>query len=160
MDWLERELKRLESGLLALLLSALIGLAFLQVALRQILGSGWVWADPLCRELVLWTGFLGAALAAAEGKHFAWEGPAPANPRLAAALRLIGQMCAAAICLALLKASARFWLEERTAGRPLELGLVALPAGAASAIIPLGFGLILAHFCIGAIRSAKAWWRP
>ncbi|MDE2237792.1 MAG: TRAP transporter small permease subunit, partial [Elusimicrobia bacterium] len=46
-------------------------LAFLQVLRRELFGSGALWADPLLRSLVLWVGFLGAALAAAEDKHFA-----------------------------------------------------------------------------------------
>jgi C4-dicarboxylate transporter, DctQ subunit len=60
---------RVEGTLLVLFLSLMIGIAFLQVLLRNLFSTGLSWGDPLVRNLVLWIGFIGAALATREGKH-------------------------------------------------------------------------------------------
>ena len=55
-DWkrLEERLHRVEDILLALLLTAMIGLAALQILLRNLFNLGLAWADPTLRLLVLW----------------------------------------------------------------------------------------------------------
>lgn len=65
MDGMEKA----ETVLLCLLLTVLISLACLQIILRSFFSSGLVWADPLLRYLVLWSGFMGAALATSRGSH-------------------------------------------------------------------------------------------
>jgi TRAP-type C4-dicarboxylate transport system permease small subunit len=62
-------LHRVEDATLALLLSAMILLAALQIALRGLLGTGITWVDPLLRVLVLWLGLLGAVAASREGRQ-------------------------------------------------------------------------------------------
>jgi TRAP-type C4-dicarboxylate transport system permease small subunit len=56
-------------GLLAICLLSMVVLSALQILLRNVFGAGVLWIDPLLRYLTLWIGFLGAALAAAEGRH-------------------------------------------------------------------------------------------
>jgi len=60
---------RIEGRLLVFFLTLMIGIAFLQVLLRNLFSTGLSWGDPLVRNLVLWTGFIGAALTTREGKH-------------------------------------------------------------------------------------------
>ncbi len=60
---------RVEQALLVTLLSALILVAFSQIILRNFFSTGIAWGDALVRVLVLWTGFIGATIAAREGKH-------------------------------------------------------------------------------------------
>lgn len=60
---------RVEHGLLVVLLSALILIAFSQIILRNLFSTGIAWGDALVRSLVLWTGFIGATIAAREGQH-------------------------------------------------------------------------------------------
>ena len=50
LHWIDRQLARCESFLLVFFLSALIGLAFLQVILRNFFNTGIVWLDPLLRQ--------------------------------------------------------------------------------------------------------------
>ena len=64
-------LARLEEIFLCLLLTAMIGLACLQILLRASFNSGLMWADPMLRYLVLWVGLFGAAAATKHGKHIA-----------------------------------------------------------------------------------------
>lgn len=60
---------RVEMGALALLLLAMVLFSTLQIVLRNLFGIGLLWVDPLLRYATLWIGFLGAAAAAAEGRH-------------------------------------------------------------------------------------------
>ncbi|MBA4391866.1 MAG: TRAP transporter small permease [Syntrophus sp. (in: bacteria)] len=60
---------RVEQALLVVLLSALILIAFSQIMLRNLFSTGIAWGDALVRSLVLWTGFIGATIAAREGQH-------------------------------------------------------------------------------------------
>jgi TRAP-type C4-dicarboxylate transport system permease small subunit len=62
-------LHRVEDGVLALLLGAMIVLAPLQIALRLFFNEGMTWADPLIRVLVLWVGLFGAISASRGDRH-------------------------------------------------------------------------------------------
>ena len=69
----DETLGRVEKFLVALMLSVMILLAFLQIILRNAFSSGVSWGDPLVRYLVLWVGFIGASLATKDGKHITIE---------------------------------------------------------------------------------------
>ena len=62
-------LHRIEDGILVAILCLMIGLAALQIVLRNFLGAGIVYADMLVRILVLWIGLVGAMVAARQNKH-------------------------------------------------------------------------------------------
>jgi TRAP-type C4-dicarboxylate transport system permease small subunit len=143
----ESALLGLQSAVLVAVLLFLVGMSFLQVALRQFFGGGILWCDTLLRHLVLWVGFLGAARAAAEEKHFAFEAltehlPARLRGPAAAAARLT----AITVALFLAKASWSFMLEERAAGTALfAVGRTAVPGWPFAAILPIGFLLAALH---------------
>lgn len=137
----------LQSAVLVAVLLFLVAMSFLQVALRQFFGGGILWCDTLLRHLVLWVGFLGAARAAAEEKHFAFEAltehlPARLHGPAAAAARLT----AIAVALLLARASWSFMLEERASGAALfTAGELAVPGWPFAAILPVGFFLVALH---------------
>lgn len=60
---------RVEIGAITLLLAALVFLGCMQIVLRNFFHSGIIWADPLMRNIVLWLGCLGAALATTQVRH-------------------------------------------------------------------------------------------
>jgi len=62
-------LKSLESGLLVVILSAMILLAGYQVVARNFFDSGLLWGDSLVRVLVLWLTFIGATIASRKDEH-------------------------------------------------------------------------------------------
>ena len=64
---------RLENIVLSTILVAMILLACSQIFLRTFFASGLLWADPLLRYLVLWSGLLGAVAATGQGKHIALD---------------------------------------------------------------------------------------
>ena len=61
----------LEDSFLVILLTSLIGLAVMQILLRNFFDSGLSWADPLLRILVLWVGLAGAMVATRYQQHIA-----------------------------------------------------------------------------------------
>ncbi len=128
------------------LLAVMVFLAFAQVVLRRF-GAGLLWAETLLKHSVLWTGFLGAALAVRAEKHFAWEAAhLGASPRHKPWLRLAASASGALVCTFLLKASWTYFLAEYASPAALmTVGSVVVPAWVAAAGIPGGFALVLAH---------------
>lgn len=68
-----RCINTLENIVLSVILVAMIVLACTQIFLRTFLSSGLLWADPVLRYLVLWSGLLGAVAATGQGKHIALD---------------------------------------------------------------------------------------
>jgi TRAP-type C4-dicarboxylate transport system permease small subunit len=139
-------LARVEGAALVVLLGAMVTLAFGQVVLRHF-GDGVLWGETILKQLVLWTGFLGAALAARAEKHFAWEAAHLGTPeKWKAPLRLLASLAGAAVCALLLLAAWRYAADDRAAGEVLTtIGSVQIPSWIAAAGIPGGFALVLAH---------------
>jgi TRAP-type C4-dicarboxylate transport system permease small subunit len=69
LDSLDRTLEKFECRLIVCLLSLMIILSFGQMISRNFFHQALVWGDILLRQLVLWTGFLGASLAVRQNKH-------------------------------------------------------------------------------------------
>jgi TRAP-type C4-dicarboxylate transport system permease small subunit len=136
-----------EAALMVALLAVMVFLAFGQVVLRHF-GAGLLWAETVLKHSVLWTGFLGAALAARAEKHFAWEAAHVGAPaRLKPWLRLLASAAAAVVTALLFKAAWVYCADERASGAALlTIGTLTVPAWIASAGIPGGFALILTHF--------------
>ena len=151
----EARLAAAEGALLAALLAVMVTLAFTQVILRHF-GFGLLWGETFLKHLVLWTGFIGASLAAASEKHFAWEAAHIAAPRrLKPWLRLTANLSGAAITAILLKASWTYVLDDRATGSELmTIAGVAVPSWIASAGIPLGFALVLTHMIFKSVDAA------
>lgn len=68
-ETLIKGLQRIEDSLLALLLTAMIGVAATQVILRNFFDSGLFWGDSAVRVMVLWVAMLGAMVASRKDEH-------------------------------------------------------------------------------------------
>ena len=147
-------LARAEGAALVALLGVMVCLAFAQVVLRHF-GQGLLWGETLLKQLVMWTGFLGAALAARHEKHFAWEAAHLGTPaRWKAPLRLAASLAGAVVCALMLQAAWRYAADEKAAGEVLTtVGSLRIPGWIAAAGIPGGFALLLVHFLF---KSADA----
>lgn len=150
----EDRLAAAEGALLVALLAVMVTLAFAQVILRHF-GLGLLWGETVLKHLVLWTGFLGAALAAKAEKHFAWEAAHVGAPeRWKPRLRLAANLSGAAITALLLAASWTYFTDDRASGAELmTVAGTVVPSWIASAGIPLGFALVLVHMLF---KSADA----
>ncbi len=147
----------LETGFLALILLAMVLLSFLQVLLRIFFHGGFIWADPLLRHLVLWAGFLGAALASLEQKHFGWEAAVRGPGRGKAALRLVAAIATAAIAAFLTAASWGYFASEKASGDILmSAGNWNVPVWIFAGAIPGGFALVFLHTTLSCLREAQA----
>ncbi len=151
---LDERIARAEKTLIVVFLAAMILTAFAQIALRNVFGVGLNWAEPLVRYLVLWVGFIGAALAAREGRHitievFTRRMPGRKGRIIAAAVH----GCSAAVCGLLAYAGAKFIQDEAQLGNRTFLDL---PVWVPELIIPVAFALMAARFLLWSIKACSA----
>ncbi len=152
----ERRLAALEQGILAVHLIVMVALSFLQVALRGFFDTGLLWADTFLRHLVLWAAFLGACLAAADGKQFAMdaaerviEGP------LRAAVHTLLHTLTAVVCALMAAASWTFLRQEMESAATLfSIGDWHVPGWWFELILPGGFALLTLHYAMRAALAA------
>jgi TRAP-type C4-dicarboxylate transport system permease small subunit len=144
----------IETALLVLSLSTMVILAFGQVVLRNFFNTGFLWADPLVRQMVLWSGFLGAALATHADRHITIDALTKyISPRLRMIMKVVTGSAAAVITWYLADAAWIFLLNERSAGGELFLGI---PSWGGLLIIPVGYWLMTVHFAANAITGIDA----
>jgi TRAP-type C4-dicarboxylate transport system permease small subunit len=154
MDWWGRTdevIDRVEQTLITILLGLMITIAFLQIVLRNIFATGIAWADPLVRNLVLWVGFVGAAIATREGKHITIDVLPHGVPRqVKAIIGIIIQLFAAFICGLLTFAAVKFVRNEALMG---SITFVGIPAWVPQLILPITFGIMALRFCLLALKE-------
>ena len=146
MSAILKVLRWIEDGILAVLVLALVILAGAQIVLRDLFHTGISWADPVMRDLVLWTGMLGALAAVRDDKHIALDVLQRFLPPLAQRIaRGVTLLFAAGICGAL---AWYCWVMLQN-----DLGTAAngsLPAWLPEAVLPLAFGLMSLRFVLRA----------
>lgn len=148
---LDRALSKVESVLLIVFLGTMLLLAFAQVVLRNVFGTGFVWADTIVRHLVLWTGFVGAALAAGEGKHISIDALTKfVPPHTRRLVQVFTSVFAVLACCFLAEAAWTYLKAEHAEGVDLVLSI---PTWVAILIIPAGYGLIAVHFLVKAVDN-------
>jgi C4-dicarboxylate transporter DctQ subunit len=144
--FLDEKISRLEQILIATLLTMMILLAFSQIVLRNFFDTGIDWGDALVRYLVVWVGFIGAAIAAKEGKHITidvlsrWITGAGSS-----AIQAISHFSSAAVCGLLTWAGIKFiWFEAQMGGT----AFFKLPTWVPELIIPVTFGLMTLRYTL------------
>ncbi len=139
-------LNRIEGALLITFLTVMVLMAFLQVVLRNVFSEGILWADILLRHLVLWVGFLGAALAASQERHISIDAFARMmTPRVRAGIRAVTNLFTIVVCYLLFDAALTFVQFEIEDQRELFSGI---PEWYSEIIIPVGFSLLIIHFAV------------
>jgi TRAP-type C4-dicarboxylate transport system permease small subunit len=134
-----RWLWRLETGLIAILVLAMVMLAGAQIVLRNFFDTGMAWAEPLLRAMVLWAAMLGALAAARDDKHIGLDLIAHfVRGRARLVLRVVTLMFAAGICA--LMAWYGVELVKLDYGSGTEIA--GIPGWCVEAIIPIGFALL------------------
>lgn len=150
---IDNAFNRAEEAVLITLLTVMIVMAFLQVVLRNLFSSGIQWADILLRHILLWLGFLGAAIATSEHRHINIDVLRRfLPPRVRTVVDSITDLFAAVICFLLAKASWTF-VQGEIADRRMILD--GIPSWCAEIIIPVGFGLLVVHFLLRALLRSK-----
>ncbi len=148
---LNRFLVRVETIFLVVFLAIMILFAFLQVILRNVFSTGLLWGDPLVRQMVLWSGFVGAALAASQDRHISIDALTKfLSPRIKAFAAIITNLFAAVVCYFLGKSAWAFLADERTTENILFLGI---PSWIGLLIIPIGYWLLGVHFLLNSVEN-------
>ena len=137
---LDKTLVKIETVLLVAFLAVMIVLSFSQVILRNVFNTGVLWADPLVRHLLIWAGFLGAAIATHEERHISIDAFTKFfSPRWKAVAQIFTSLFAVIVCYYLADAAFAFLQEEKASGSDFILGLKTWQA---ILIVPLGYALI------------------
>jgi TRAP-type C4-dicarboxylate transport system permease small subunit len=152
---LSRLFTRVEGWVLVLFLGLMVVLAFLQVLLRNVFSTSVVWGDVLVRQMVMWAGFIGAAVAASEERHISIDALTKfLAKRWAHAVRVATNAFAAVVAGFLANAAWGLLTSEQQSstgdllpGVPDWVGLV---------IIPTGYVLLAIHFTINVAINALA----
>ncbi len=135
----------------------MVTMAFVQVLMRQLFSTSILWGDTFLRHLVLWVGFLGAGLAMADEKHFAFDtGVALLPDRLKPPFHLAARLSCAGISILLTRAAWFFLKDEKDSASILfTAGGWAVPGWWFWIILPAGFALISIHSLIKAAQAAQ-----
>lgn len=150
-DRLDAIIDRVEQFLLVFLSSLMILIAFLQIVLRNLFDTGLAWGDPLVRNLVLWVGFIGAALATREGKHINMEVVSRwVPPRGKVFIGALTSLFSSLVCASLTYASLKFVRNEAQMG---DLTFLKIPSWTLELILPVTFGLMALRFGFLAIKN-------
>jgi len=143
---LDTALTRIEGGLLVFFLSVMVILSFVQVVLRNAFSESLLWGDILLRHLVLWIGFIGAALATSRDRHINIDALTRfLPPRFKTVAKIITNLFAVVVCYFLFRASLVFLANEISDSSTV---VYDIPSAYSQIIIPVGFGLIILHFLI------------
>lgn len=152
-----RLIHRLEETALVILVGSMVVLAISQIILRNLFSVSLLWAEPLIRHLVLWSGFIGALIATRENKHIRIDAILRVcSPRTRLLLDGSSLLLSAAVCLLLTWVSIQFLRDERFFAIDTHLHL---PAWQLQLIFPLTFGGMFLRFLHQAGRRLIACWR-
>ncbi|MFN7985687.1 MAG: TRAP transporter large permease subunit [Vicinamibacterales bacterium] len=149
---MSRLFSRIEDAVAATALAVMTVIPLLEIVLRRTAGIGIPGAGPIVQHLVLWVGFLGAAIAAREGKllSLATGSLVPQGwPRRVTAV--IAAAIGAAVAIILMHAAVEFVQSERETGSSFGAGI---PTWVAELVLPVGFGLIALRL---AWRASGGW---
>ncbi|MGE3955418.1 MAG: TRAP transporter large permease subunit [Vicinamibacterales bacterium] len=135
-----RRLAQIEDACSAVALTAMAVIPLLEIVLRRAFGIGIPAAGPIVQHLVLWVGFLGAAIAARDGKLLALaSGTFIPDGRLRQAAGVVAAAVASCMAALLAYGGLELLLTEREAHSSFGAGI---PTWAAQIALPLGFALI------------------
>jgi len=153
LERLDAAIGRLENALMVLFFGVMILLAFAQIVLRNFMSIGLSWSEPLVRYLVLWVGFIGASLAAREGRHITIEivkmRPSATGRRY---LDALSQLCAVGVCAAMTWAAVKFVRDDAQIGTR---ALLDIPTWMLETIIPAAFAVMSLRFLLRAVRALR-----
>ncbi|MEI6155122.1 MAG: TRAP transporter small permease [Deltaproteobacteria bacterium] len=142
---------RIEQIFLVILLSALILVAFSQIILRNLFSTGIAWGDALVRGLVLWTGFIGATIAAREGKHICIDAVSRwLSPNGKKIVAIIINAFSFLICCFLTFAALKFIHNEFLMKSVIFLGI---PSWISEIILPVTFGIMAFRYFFQFLKS-------
>ena len=129
-----------EEIIAAVALAAMVILPLAEIAVRPFLAGGIPGSIPFVQHLTLWVGFLGAALAAREGKLIALASATfIPDGRLRRAAAVVAAMFGSAVCAILARGAVDVVAVERDIGSEIALGV---PVWVILLVLPFTFAVI------------------
>jgi len=102
--------------------------------------------------MVMWSGFMGAAIAASQDRHISIDALTKfIKGRVKDIVRVITSLFASVVCFYLAQAAWVFLQDEKQSGGDLIAGI---PSWIGLIIIPVGYWLLMVHFALNAIEHA------
>ena len=151
---IDRRIGGVEKFLLVLMMAMMILIAFAQILLRNFLDTGLQWGDALVRYLVVWVGFIGAALAVRDEKHITIDILSNWLPAAGRHLNgIVTRLFACLICALLTYAAGRFVMFEYVMG---ETDFLGLPLWSLQLVMPITLGLMTLRYGVNALREWRA----
>jgi TRAP-type C4-dicarboxylate transport system permease small subunit len=145
--------ERAETALIALIVLAMVVLAGAQIVLRNLFETGFAWADPLLRAMVLWAAMLGALAAARDDKHIGLDLLTHfLHGRARRIARGIALLFAAAMCAAMAWYGGELVALDFDGGAPV----AGIPAWIVEAILPIGFALLAIRLALRAFMPPRS----
>jgi C4-dicarboxylate transporter DctQ subunit len=146
---LERWGTAAENGALVILLGAMMLLAVGQIVMRIFFSSGFIWADPLLKLMVLWIAMIASIAASRSDRHLRIDIVSHFVPKKYARVpRIVVDVFASALCAVLAWQSYRFvqlFIDDTV--------LVDFPAWIAHGILPLSFALMSYRFFLSVVGA-------
>jgi TRAP-type C4-dicarboxylate transport system permease small subunit len=142
-----------EQWILMLLFLGILFASMLQILMRNVFHTGFLWTEPMARYLVLWIAFFGALTATSRARHLAIDIVALIlSPRHRARLQRIVAVVAACVCAALANGAYVYLRQEYQFGRDAFLGL---RTWLVQSILLFGFVLLAYRFLVTAIFGVE-----
>ena len=132
-------LSAIEDGIAATALAAMVVLPLAEIIARRLFGVGLPGSGPFVQHLTLWIGFLGAAIAAREGKLLALATGTFVPERWRRATTAFASAVAACMATILTMGAVQLVVTERETGTIIAANV---PAWVGQLALPVGFALI------------------
>lgn len=134
--------------MLALMVLSLLSLALVQISLRLVADSGFTWAEPVARLMVMWLALLGALAATRQHKHVTIDAlPRLLGPRARRVAWVLAQLAGAAAAGVLAWLALDLLAMELDSPSRLPGGI---PGWAGMLVLPPGFALMGLRFLLAA----------
>jgi TRAP-type C4-dicarboxylate transport system permease small subunit len=147
--WIER----VETALIALLVLAMVVLAGAQILLRNLFETGFAWADPLLRAMVLWGAMLGALAAARDDKHIGLD---LLTHFLKGRARRVARVIALLFAAAISAAMAWYGLNLVQVDFGGTSTIAGIPGWVIESILPFGFSLLAIRLAVRAFMPPRS----
>jgi len=142
----------IEDTVISIMLCTMVLLVLLQIALRNIYFTGIPGAAEMVRHLVLWVAFLGAGIAAREGKHIRIDAVHRILPEgMKHVSEVLTGLFTTVICAILFYASVQFVRTDFGLGTTI--GFLNCPVWILEVIIPVGYGIVMLRYASQSMGS-------
>lgn len=152
-----RAIAWVEDAAVSLLLCVMVLLVLVQIGLRDALSTGISGGSEIVRHMVLWIAFIGAGLAAREGKHIRID---IAYRILPEGLKLFAEtltsLFTSVMCGILLYASVIFIEVDYSAGTSILFYTFHIPVWTLEAVIPVGYCAVMLRYALRCMLSLRA----